>query len=292
MSGRTDSREPQTWVEQAAYVVERVRSLGMPVHPSSRLMKMRRTLERGYVGPADPEFLIALESIRDMYQIRLVVDQMDAHREDPKFRTRVEKMLKDAALPQESSTETEGRDAQLELYLAAVCLRAGLVPVEYDEPDIACTVEGMKVGIAAKRVKSLDQFEKRVEQGRDQIRREKLPGIVALDLTLARNPDNRPITSGLESQFSVAVRQARNHQFFERREHNICRWVADSGVRALLVLEFTFRVSPDNASWIHDGMMCWFPTTEGDEQAERELRLFEEGFKKGIPHLNDLTVPG
>ncbi len=75
--------------------------------------------------------------------------------------------------------------------------------------------------------------------------------------------------------------QARNHQFFEQDEHDIYRWVAGTGVRALLVFEFMFRVSPDYKSWIHGGMMFWFPTTQGDEQAERELQLFAEAFKRG-----------
>ncbi len=164
MSNAAENREPQTRVEQAAYVVKKVESLGIRVHPASRLKEMLRILERGHIGYDDRRrFPVALESIRDMYQVRLIVDQMDAHRENPKFRASVEKMLKDAALPQNSSPETEGRDAQLELYLAAVCLRAGLVPVEYNEPDVTCTVDGLKFGIAAKRLKSLDKFEDRVK---------------------------------------------------------------------------------------------------------------------------------
>lgn len=290
MSEVADSREPQTRVEQAAYVIQKVESLGVRVHPASRLMQMLGVLERGHTGYNDSQFPVALESIRDMYQVRLVVDQMDAHREDPKFRASVVKMLKDAALPQNSSPGTEGRDAQLELYLAAVCLRAGLVPVEYNEPDVTCTIEGLKFGIAAKRLKSLNKFEDRVKKGADQIRRARLPGVVVLDLTIAHNPENRSISSGLESQLALTMMEARNCQFFEQHERDIYRWVAGTGVRALLVFEFMFRVSPDYKSWIHDGMMFWFPTTKGDEHADRELALFEAGFKTGMPNVLDLAA--
>jgi hypothetical protein len=289
VSNAPQNREPQTQVEQAAYVVERVQSLGIRIHPTSRLMLMLQTLEREQIDYDDRRFPIALESIRDMYQLRLIVDQMEVHRENPKFRASVVKLLKDAALPQHGSTNTPGRDTQFELWLAAICLRAGLLPVDYDEPDITCTVEELKFGIAAKRLKSLDRFQDRVKDGAHQVRRAKLPGIIALDLTMARNPDNQPITSGLQSQLSVMIGQAKNRQFFEEYETGFYRWVG-SGVRAVLVFEFTLRVSPDSTSWIHEGMMCWFPTTHYEEQAERELALFQKGFLQGIPYLEDLTA--
>lgn len=44
MSGTSDHRLPQTKVEQAAYVVQKVKSLGIDVHPASRFMEMLRTL--------------------------------------------------------------------------------------------------------------------------------------------------------------------------------------------------------------------------------------------------------
>jgi hypothetical protein len=56
------------------------------------------------------------------------------------------------------------------------------------------------------------------------------------------------------------------------------------------VFEFTFRVSPNGSSWIHDGMMSWFPTTHGEEQEERELASFQRGFLRGMPNLEDLTA--
>jgi hypothetical protein len=282
--------EPRTRVEQAAYVLGRVESLGVRIRESSRLMLMLRTLQKGRIDYEDSRFPVALESIRDMYQLRLIVDQMEAHRENPKFRASVQKLLKDAALPQAGSSNTPGRDTQFELYVAAVCLRGGMLPVDYDEPDITCAVEGVKFGIAAKRLKSLDRFEDRVRDGVDQIRRAKLPGIVALDLTIARNSDNQPITSGLQSQLSVIIGQAKNRQLFEQYEHDIYRWVAGADVRALLVFEFTLRVSPDSTSWIHDGMMCWFPTTDHDERGERELGAFQRGFLRGMPNLKNLVA--
>lgn len=290
MSSSQTQSEPQTRVEQAAYIVERVNALGIPVNSASRLMQMTRTLESGYIEYGDPRFPVVLESIRDMYQLRLIVDEMDAHRKDPRFFASVKKLLQDAAAPQDGNSNSPGRDTQFELYLAAIALRGGMMPVEYDEPDVTCNVEGVRFGIAAKRLKSLERFERRVKEGARQIRGAGLPGIIALDLTIARNPENRSITSGLQSQLSVMIGQTKNQQMFDQHEQNIHRWVANTGVRALLVFEFTFRVSPDSSSWIHDGMMCWFPTTKCDESAESELAAFQLHFLEGMPNLNDLTM--
>jgi hypothetical protein len=136
----------------------------------------------------------------------------------------------------------------------------------------------------------MERFEDRVKDGADQMRSAMLPGVIAIDLTIARNPDNHPITSSLQSQLSVMISQAKNSQLFKRYDQDLYRWVADSRVRAVVVFEFTFRVSPDNSSWIHDGMMYWFPTTHGDEQAERELASFMHRFLRGIPDLEDLAA--
>jgi hypothetical protein len=289
MSSLEKQSEPQTRVEQAAYIVERVNSLGIPINSASRLMQMLRTLESGFVDYGDSRFPVALESIRDMYQLRLIVDEMEAHRNDLRFCSSVKKLLQDAAAPQYRNSHSPGRDTQLELYLAAIALRGGMLPVEYDEPDVTCNVEGRRFGIAAKRLKSVERFEKRVKDRIRQIRRADIPGIVALDLTIARNPENRPITSGLRSQLSVMIGQSKNRQLFDRYEQSIYRWVATSRVRALLIFEFSLRVSPDRSSWIHDGLMCWFPTTNTDKSAESELAAFKWSFLQGMPNLHDLT---
>lgn len=284
-------RHQQTWLEQAEYIVERVRSLGVRVHPSSRLMLMLQTLKRGHIDWDDRHrFLVALESIRDMNQVRLIVDEMDTHRDNPKFCEFVQKLMNDAALPQNSGDETPGRDTQFELYLAAVCLRGNLLPVEYCEPDVTCVVGGKTFGIAAKRLKSLERFEERLKEAADQIHRSGLPGIIAIDWTIARNPENKPIRSGIQSQHSTWISHEKTRTFLGKFEQDIYRWVEGTGVRAILVFEYVYRVNPESTRWINDGNMCWFETTRGDPSAEQELVVFQEGFKRGMPNLVELTV--
>jgi hypothetical protein len=176
------------------------------------------------------------------------------------------------------------------LYLAAVCLAAGLYPVTLEEPpDITCWAGGSKFGIAAKRLKTLNNLEEHIKKGADQVRRSGCPGIIALDLTGARNTTNEPILSQLQSQLYVQLAQIRNYEFCDAHYQDIFCWVAGAPVRAVLLFEFTLRVTTEQ-SWSHDGMMCWLPTTQDQEQAEQELELFSSAFLKGMPNLEDLTV--
>lgn len=280
----------QTRVENAAYIIERIESLGIEVQPTSRVMVMLRTLELGYLPYDHPKFPIALQSVHDMYQLRLIVSQLDSQIENPEFKRRAKLMLKDATMPQDCGQNTPGRDTQFELYLAAVCLAAGLDSVTLEEPpDITCSADGLKFGIAAKRLKTLNNLEEHIKKGADQVRRSGCAGIVALDLTGARNPTNEPILSQLQSQLHVQLAHIRNYRFFNKHHQDIFRWVAGTPVRAVLVFELTLRVTTAQ-SWSHDGMMCWLPTTQGDEQAEHELELFSSAFLQGMPNLEDLTV--
>ena len=136
---------------------------------------------------------------------------------------------------------------------------------------------------------SSNQLRRRVKEGIKQIPQRNGPGIVAIDVTIARNPKNQPITSRLQSQLSGLVVDAKSQRFFEKYEKDICRWVIGTGVRAILVFEFTLRISPDGNRWIHEGTMFWFLTTH-DEQEERELVSFERGFLRHMPNLEDLTT--
>ena len=167
--------------------------------------------------------------------------------------------------------------------------RGGLLPVDYVEPDITCVIEGQKFGIAAKRLKSLEQFGERVKEGTAQVRREKHPGIVAVDLTMAWNTENLPITSGLQGQLSLMLNHKKTMTLFDDHEKDILRWVPGSGVRAILTFQFTLRVSPDYRSWIHEGQMCWFPTTQDGELAQSELAMFQKAFLQGMPNVKDYT---
>lgn len=173
------------------------------------------------------------------------------------------------------------------MYLAAVCLRGGLL-VDYDEPDVNFIAEGIRFGIAAKRLKNIDRFGERTKNAIGQVQGTGRPGIVALDLSIAWNPTNKPITSGLQSQLSSMISDTKNRQLFSQFEDKIERWTNGTNVRAVVTFESRFRVNKDNTAWIHDGSVFWFPTTHCDI-AESELEIIQRSFLSGLPNLTDVT---
>ncbi len=102
--------------DNATYVIDQVCALGLSAQPTSRLMQMRQVLNRGHVAFDDPEFLVALETERDMQHLGFVFDQMHIHEDTVEFRPLVKRLLKDSVLPQDNRVNSPGRDAQFELY--------------------------------------------------------------------------------------------------------------------------------------------------------------------------------
>jgi hypothetical protein len=261
------------------------RELGF--EPPSRVVEMHRVLSRENVPFDDPDFPTALESLRDLDQLMFIFEQLHVHRDNPRFQGVVKHLLSDPVLPQHGK-DSPGRDRQFELYVAAICQNAGLVPVDCEEPDITCFIAGTKFGIAAKRLKSRkpSQLERRVRKGADQLKQQGLPGIVALELSLSRNQSNRPIISQIESQLYPMIADAKNRQFRDRHGDAIRRWVAGTGVRAVLVIETTLRLRPDRR-WSLDGTLSDVPTTLDNEQPDPLFIAFYDGFLKGVPNLED-----
>ncbi len=277
----------RTRAENASYIIERVRALGLNPHPTSRLMRMHDVLNSGFIPLHDPRFSTALEAERDLQQFGFIFDQLQAHHENYEFKALVNKTLKDSVLPQNDREKSVGRNSQFHLYLAAVCQNAGLDPVTYDEPDVSCTIDGREFSIAAKRVKSLDQLDRHIKKAADQIQGAGRPGIIAIELSLAWNPKNMPIISRLQSQMYVTISVLKATQLFDRYQTDIYRWVHDHGVLAVLVFEFSIRLRQDN-QWGLDGMSAWLETTQGNEHAKADDRLFYDRFLAGVPNLEHI----
>jgi hypothetical protein len=277
---------PTTRVEGAAWILDRVKELELTPAPATRLVEMHRVLSRGYIPHDDPDFPIALESLRDLHQLVFGFSQMRGHFGQPGFRKLVQHLINDRPLPQDDFLNSPGRDKQFELYLAAICQNAGLHPVDYEEPDVTCVVSGTKFGIAAKRIKSKtpSQLKKHVEKAAKQLKDQRLPGIIALELTLRRNPTNRAVTSILESQMSPMISEAKNRQFRDEYGEQIRNWTAGSDVKAVMVLESTFQVLPERGWW-HDGMLSWVPVSFDDDHEDPLFEAFYKQFLTGVPNL-------
>jgi hypothetical protein len=238
------------------------------------------------VHSEDPAFDTALEAMRDIQQLGFVFDQIHSHREKPRFKQLVKLVVQDSTLPQDNLNQSPGRDAQFELYLGAICQSAGLLPVEFEEPpDVTCTIEGKKFGIAAKRLKSDVSLRKHVRKAAEQIKSAACPGVIALEFSLAWNRANAPIVSEFQSQFYPLLAQSKGNTLFDRRHQDIYHWVANSGVLAVVLFDFQALVVA--GKWDHAGMMNWLEAHHDDEQAKKNFTTFSKRFVKGFPKLVD-----
>lgn len=278
----TTRRLPQIGVEAAAWVIERVCGLGCrrPV-PRSRLFEMHRVLSRGYVAPDDPEFDTALESIRDLHNLVFIFDQLEAHGERETLERMVRHLLNDSTVPQNDLKNSPGRDKQFELYLMAICHNAQMLPIGYDEPDITCTVNGTRFGIAVKRIKSRNpgQLERHVRKAAEQLDGQGLPGIVALNLSLSRDQKNTPLVQ-LREQLE---RMVTTHNQMRNFDERVREWVAGSKVVGVMVYDSIIRLRHDAMRWWHTGQFNWVPILK-DGEPDPLFVAFWDGFDRGIPN--------
>jgi hypothetical protein len=244
----------------------------------------RLTLADGIIPADDPEFETALEAERDLQVLVFVFQEAAAHPPEAEFQRLVRKALKDSVLPHEDRAQSKGRDAQFELFVAAICQKAGLQLVAREEPDVTCHIHGVKFGIAAKRMKNVSSLEKHVRKAAEQIEKARLPGIIALDTNLALNPDNERITAPIpDEEFAVVYRQALE-RFTHRFHDNIQRWIRTKGVRGIVIHDQQVRLHPDG-EWELVGMTMHVNTARENQRRNREFALFKEHYRKGLPNL-------
>ena len=283
----------RTLREAASFVIDSIAQLGIPVHPESRLMRMYRVLSDPtrrlgpVIRPDDSDFEIALEANRDIQLLEFVFDCLQQYSNTDDLVRIVKILLKDSGLPQEDRRESKGRDRQFELFVAAVCHASELRPVELEEPDVTCSVQGTKFGIAAKRIKSLKNLEKQLRKAAKQIEGARLPGMIALDTCVALNPENRRLWVQIpDRDFSRMYRYALE-RFVGDHCERIQEWVRGKGVRGIVIHDLQIRLEP-SGEWALAGMTYFVSTARENERRNREFRTFKEKYRKGLPNLQHL----
>jgi hypothetical protein len=189
------------------------------------------------------------------------------------------KVIADSALPKHDSHRSAGRDAQCELHVAAICEKAGMAP-ELAEPDICCSVDGIRYGIAVKRVKSESQIEKHIRKASRQIELAELPGHIAMDVSMAFNPQNQRVVGVSDAEL------ARAHQLATRRFGDawfgrMKQWVRGRDVRSVILLDHFVRQHPVEG-WGLNSFTRFIPLSPDNQRRRREFDAFQRRFIKGL----------
>jgi hypothetical protein len=217
----------RTLKEGVLFIIERQKQLGI-YKPSSRWDQLHVLCEKEvFIHPEHAQYKQAVEGVRDVPLMEFILERWDSISSDPDFRRLAEKTVKDSALPEADWQHSEGRDAQFELFVAAVCQSAGLVPVTLEEPDVRCTFKGETFGIAAKRIKSIDQLEKHLKKAAEQIQKSELLGFIALDTCIGLNPENRPTETVIPDEVFKRLLLLKSYEFIEAHEVRIIECVRD-----------------------------------------------------------------
>ena len=181
-----------------------LRRYGIELVPGCRYARYKRLLELVSSGRRDelrqtPQAMLRLlqacVEIRELSQIVGVFAQ--PHFGDQHI-ARIRRIaLKGNELPAgnpELGVGTErtsrARDCQFETYCGALCRMAQLEP-RFTEPDVVAKVEGVSLGIAAKRVKSRKRINERVRQATNQIEQRRKPGVIMIHASIAAHDDLR-----------------------------------------------------------------------------------------------------
>jgi hypothetical protein len=184
-------------------------------------------------------------------------------------------------LPQDNPTRSAGRDEQCELFVAAICAKAGLRPT-FDEPDIRCHFRDETIAVAVKRIKSLEAFEKHIKKAASQIDRTGLRGVIAVDLTVGLNPDNEPFVQCLsDEQYGVAARAAVG-EFLSSQFLRIASWTEGTGVRGLIVIHHDIRQNPAGG-WSVETFNLSTHLSPHNQKRRRDFDALAREFLKGMP---------
>lgn len=278
--------------EKVKFVVDSIVSLGQNVRPSSRLDLMKRAMLNPDgtgrdIKPGDPDFEIACEAIRDFTQLEFFFDQVNISSESQELRSKVQQLISDAVLPQDSTAQSPGRDVQAELFVFAACRKVDLNP-KFEEPDIICSLDHQKVAVAVKRIKNLRQLVRRISEGASQIAKARCNGIVIVDVVIAMNPNNYRVIAkepdvvfGLTWMFLLKKVVNKYHTKIQEA-------VQDKGVLAIILHDHWIRMD-SNRHWGLETMTYRIRATRTDPSLSSWIDRFTDTYRSAFPNLTVLT---
>lgn len=269
----------RTLIDASNYVLERIQAYGCDLNAQSRYALMKQILSRGYLEPNHPQFNLALEAVRDVQMMGFVFDQfVDCEPEDV-LRSLLRRAIKDSTLQEQDLENSAGRNAQCELYVGAICKKAGMSPL-FIEPDVQCTVGDIQYGIAVKRIKSESQIEKHVRKASHQIENAGTPGHIVLDVSMAFNRDNQRLVGIGDAELARAHRLTR-FQFGDDYFDRIKTWVQGRDVRSVILIDHFVHQHPIDG-WGLDSFTFFISLSPDNQRRHREFEAFRKQFIGGL----------
>lgn len=245
---------PRNLTEKITFVEAELLAKGLPIKPSSRLGHGRECFgnpggETKRAMPDDPRFFDAVEAGRTFSCFEKILECWPFEPSDELAEEKLRVALKDDVDPYAAGGSTPGRDAQMELYVAAMIHKAGL-PVSFVRPtgatrtpDLRTSVAGGYCHIEVKRCKSLRSLVRCIKRGAEQIRGLGCPGAIFLDATLALHPQPGFFPPMSDQEFGDHW-ESKTRLLLNRQASMFEPQLRGGPVGGLVILDFPLRVHP------------------------------------------------
>ena len=189
-----DAQSTTGLIERFDALQAQLENNGISVKPGSRFNNYRDVLEHFHeVAETDEaenvNFKLLTQANYEIELLTVIVEQLSSEPQIDGWRSEVERLISGRDLPEKEGRDASPRDFQFELYVAALSRKAGFA-IRLAEPDVIVFHPDLEFGIAVKRPKSLGSVRPNIKKASKQIRRSDRQGAIAVDLSLAANPEN------------------------------------------------------------------------------------------------------
>jgi hypothetical protein len=200
---------------------------------------------KSIVQKDDQNWRIYIQSLKDMQEYWFIIEILGERLLQPPFLDGFTRSLLDSTHPTDSREFTPGRDTQFELYLAAIAARAGLkVDRSGSEgADWVITAPSKRWSLEAKRIKNFNKLEKHIKKAAKQITTLQIGGLIAIDISLAANPNCSPLNTYVPDSEIIKANDERTRAFINEKMKPITDWIGSASVGFVLLHDFV--ITPD-----------------------------------------------
>lgn len=212
------------------------------VSDQNRLSRQCRLIvdSQGIIQKDNPDWRQFVQSLKDLQEYWFIVQILGERLLDAPFLDRFAVSLADPVHPADSAGDTPGRDAQFELFLAAIASRAGLGVDRSRQAgaDWILTAPTARWSLEAKRVKKMNRVGDRVRKAARQIVTSGIGGVIALDISMAVNPDCSPLPEFVPDNTIAEAHEARTNALAQEMLPSIMQWIGCANVGFVLLHDF------------------------------------------------------
>lgn len=226
-------------ISEANQIEEALVRCGISSVTNSRVAKYRKIIKefanKATTGQLSTNFdwVLLHQALCEISQFAIIVKTLLQPPISHEWSSRLAQLVSGRVLPQSEIQQSRARDLQFELNIAAHCRAAGYV-VESKEPDVLVRGQKEDFGIAVKRPKSSKTLERHIRKASEQIQKSGMDGLVAVDLSLIHNPENKILLTQKPEEGIEAV-QAAADRFVELNKNRVRSFVKVPNVFGLVV---------------------------------------------------------